>query len=136
MPNDHLTNLLVTRQLAQYPDAKLYNAASMLDEADRPKVPVRLVDNDWKRSRPATAWFDSAKPDAIHVSKNSPTFKSGNLPRLAATLAHESVHSNGEPNELPAYEKERSELLRLDPQNSSKRVRDIGALIEQFSKRQ
>jgi hypothetical protein len=117
--------------LVQYPDAKIYNAATMLNPEERPKIPIQMVHNDWRKSRPASMWFDSAKPDFIGVSADSPIYKANDRPRLAAALAHEAIHSGGELNEPPAYDKE-AEVLRRFGLGSSKRIKDIAEIKKRF----
>lgn len=120
-----------SKQLAQYPDARMYNAAAMLPAEERPKVPVRMVNNDWAKSRPTPMWFDSAKPDHISVSTGSPSYKKSDMPRLAAMLAHEAIHSGGQMDEIPGYEQESKVLHRLG-QGKSQRIKDIEEIKKRF----
>jgi len=122
---------IVNSRLAQYPDAKIYNAATMLAPEERPKVPVRMVNNDWAKSRPTPMWFDSAKPDHISVSTGSPSYKKGDMPRLAAMLGHEAIHSGGQMAEVPGYERETAILQRFGL-GSSQRIKDIEEIKKRF----
>jgi hypothetical protein len=131
-----LFDSLLMDELARFPDVKLYNASAKLTPEERPTVPVRLGDKDWN-IRPTNAWVDQREPGVIYVNKNAPIYQKGNLPRIAASLAHEALHANGaDLTEQKPYEREAAVLKRLDPKGSKKRIADIAVLIEQFRRLQ
>jgi hypothetical protein len=100
-----------TQEMAQYPDARLYKAASLLTPEERPTVPVSLYGG----SEPNVAYVPGDKK-GIFVNRNSRRLKDPNV--LAAKLAHEQIHVNGENDEIPAYEKELGVLRRLSKKNN------------------
>jgi hypothetical protein len=125
MPQEGLMmQAMLGNGLYQYPDVKLYNAAARLPKEYRPTVPVRMVETDWNK-RPTNAWIDNTKNDQINVSSTSKIYKDGDLDRLAGTLAHETVHTKGDPLEQEAYNTEAEVLRLLNPKKNKKRLEDI-----------
>lgn len=115
-----------SRELAMYPEERIYNAAGLLEEGERPTVPVRMRQNDWKK-RPTNAWVDNLNPSEINLSTTSPIYQNRDLPRLAATLGHEQIHIGGQPEERDAYEREASILRRTG--KNRKRLGDIDTIL-------
>jgi len=110
MPNTDqlLIDLLVNSQLAHYPDKKLYNAATLLTPEERPTAPVQLN----KRMMGAT-YNPNTRLITVGTKDAGSAYQSRHLRRLAALLAHEGVHSKGDPNEPAAYQQQIDTLKRL-----------------------
>lgn len=104
------------RQLIQYPDERLYNAAAKLRPEDRPTVPVRLFDDPkpvyQKFGMPPHNADGLVGPDkdTIYVSRKRPSY--GNPESLAALMAHEQAHVRGA-DETGARNKEYDVLKSL-----------------------
>lgn len=128
-PSKTLASLLINSRVAQYPDAKLYNAASLLNEEERPSAPVRLVDPDPQkhpifRVNPRVAGWASRRPDDPHIAINreSSDYKSSGGKWLAGILAHEAKHLKQDPTRMPeseAYAQQLSVLKRLGYDNDN-----------------
>jgi hypothetical protein len=132
---------LLNSGIGQYPDPKIYQAASLLQPAERPTVPVRPEHTKFSQGDQRIAWVDQIRdPGVIHMSQDSPAYKKQNFPALAAALAHEQVHvagqagQGGRPDlrEIPAFERERSVLQRLAPKQNQQRLKDIDHLIDYY----
>ena len=109
MPNtaELVLQLLLNSGLAQYPDPKLYQAATMLTPQERPTAPVTVYPKGMSK-----AAYDPAKHQ-IHVGGQGSVYKDKKVHRLAAALAHEGVHSKGNMDESAAYQQEVNTLKRL-----------------------
>lgn len=123
------SGMTATKQLAQYPDVNLYNAAKLLKPEERPTVPVRLYDDPDKLYReelqpsggvPLSARAVGVTPrtgDRMFLKRPSMEYNDPVL--LASKLAHEQVHvtqlrDNVQGKlELPAYEKEWDVISRF-----------------------
>jgi len=119
---DILTQAMLNSGLAQYPDAKLYNAAKLLLPEERPIVPVEMAQDDWRTKQGVEAQYfgeiNKYNPDRQRITvqrKGDPYKKFEKQPhRLAGILAHEAEHSKrNDPFEAPAYRKHKEVLLRL-----------------------
>ena len=107
---------LANSGLTQYPDKKLYKAATLLTPEERPKVPVKTMDlpnDDLLEGK-----FDKDKHE-IRVNRSSSYYKKKDPALLAAALAHEAEHARrvGQPDELaeaPAYQRQLDVLKRLN----------------------
>lgn len=117
-----------TQEMAQYPDARLYKAASKLKPEERPTVPVSLYADPEKLyqeylqpiggGRPTVGNIGFTSPDKKRIFINGNYKKLGNSSVLAAKLAHEQVHVGQEvQDEIPAYEKDLEVLKRLVGRN-------------------
>ncbi len=117
MPNipGLVISALLNGGITQYPDPQTYNAAKLLQPAERPTVPVRMVEpTDHYNHESARKGFVNAfvkEPrDTVYVSKRAPYLKD---PKgLAAVLAHEQRHVNGE-GEDQGYKTQYEVLKRL-----------------------
>lgn len=100
--------------LVQYPDTKLYKAATMLTPEERPTAPVKLRPSDKKTE--TEAMYDNRSGE-ISVMQGGKAYKDfdKNPQRLAAALAHEGEHvrQGQTPSEAPAYRKQVDVLNRL-----------------------
>lgn len=108
----------------QYPETSLYKAATHLTPAERPTVPVRVVDPkefyDGEAVRNKTVnGFTTPEKDHVYISKHSPMLKDPK--QLAGVMAHEQRHVMGD-SESPAYALQAAVLKRL---GSSKYMKDI-----------
>lgn len=88
------------KQLTQYPDVGLYNAAAKMKPEHRPTVPVRLYDDPepvykefGSKPNPLATAVVGPKKDKIYVNRKSNAY--GNRERLAGVLAHEQRHVEG-----------------------------------------
>lgn len=118
------------RELAMYPDTKVYRAAMMLPQSYRPG-PIKMVANDWK-GRPTNAWVDQLDRGHVNVSSTSPIYQKGDFDRLAASLAHEAIHQTGDTSEQRAYDREAEVLRMLGEKRNRKRLADIETLRERY----
>lgn len=112
------------QQLVQYPDVKLYNAAAKLRPEDRPIHPVRLIDPDpnkypvFRRKTNIEGMVDMSNK-RININRLGDGYKTGNIERLAGTLAHEAEHmrrlsvDNMDFAEGPAYERQYNALRKI-----------------------
>lgn len=89
--------------IAQYPDKKLYKAATMLKPEERPNIPVRMTDDYKKTYSDMGVNKNSSKfnepvaflsPDKSQIFINSKHKGYKNPETLSATLAHEGQHLN------------------------------------------
>jgi hypothetical protein len=87
-------------EVAQYPDTKLYGAASKLKPEDRPTVPVRLYDDPepiYKqfgyRPNKGAAGLVGGNKDTIYINRKNSAYKDPTS--LAAILGHEQEHVRG-----------------------------------------
>lgn len=112
--------------IAQYPDKRVYNAATRLLPDERPQFQVKAVDPDPQmypifRIKPhAEGITNAGKYRQILINKQSPAYKNDDL--LSAVLAHEAVHANHadtpeQYDEAPAYQKQYEVLNRLGYKN-------------------
>lgn len=93
-------NSSAPRELAQYPDERLYKSASLLKPEERPTVPVKLIDPDPKkypifRLNPNVAGLTDRINNQIWVNRNSEDYKKADKDPyyLSALMAHEQVHN-------------------------------------------
>jgi hypothetical protein len=114
-----LLNILLSSGLAQYPDKRLYNAATLLIPEERPTVPVEMVDNPWRAREGVNAQYfgeiNKYNPDRVRIAvqKRGRAYRDDKHPRrLAAVLAHEAEHGRGQ-EEAAAYQKQHDVLTRL-----------------------
>lgn len=122
--------------LAQYPDPKLYKAASLLKPEERvgsagmldPKHPILRI-------RPKTEMTVDFRNNKVLVNPNAEPYKNNDSKLLAALMAHEGVHLNHgtftndeHPDEGPAYQKQRDVLERLNYPNQ-KYMQELGRRI-------
>lgn len=129
-----------TQQILQYPDARLYKAATLLKPEDRPTIPVRLYDDPDKayaplgrKGNPRARAFTMPDRSAIHVYRKNPDF---NYPhRLAAILAHEQAHVANGPDEGQAYQKESQVAEEFGPKISKEHRRALKWLAGSWSKK-
>lgn len=123
MPNGELiAALMLNSGLAQYPDQRLYRAATMLKPEERPTVPVKVGDDKYRAINGtqasyygnAESKYNPEKMIHIRVQQRSPAYKDFDKrpQRLAAVLAHEGAHSRGL-EEAEAYQQEHDTLSRL-----------------------
>lgn len=99
---------LMNDGVAQYPDEKLYEAASLLTPEERPTAPVRI--QPYKLST-TEARYDPAGKD-IQLGRQGQAYR-GPIHRLAAALAHEGIHSRGDADEPAAYQRQHDVAKRL-----------------------
>jgi len=120
MPFNNLFGSRILGELAQYPDQKLYKAAGLLTEDERPKNPVRLMDPDPKKNylfklRPHTAGLADYRTNNIYITDRQS--EDNNDPRwLAGLMGHEAEHfkrQDKEGQEKEAYAKQLAILDRL-----------------------
>lgn len=145
---DLIANLLNSSGLTQYPDAKVYKAASMLKPEERPTAPVSVAERDPKkypilRVSPNTAAISHADPantlpPSVTVFKGTPAYDSQDPRMLAAQLAHEAIHVNRKDYaEVPAYEQEQKTLARLGfLRDNPEYVRNLSYRIAQLKKQE
>jgi hypothetical protein len=121
--DDMLASSTANQQVMQYPDAKIYKAASQLKPEDRPTVPVVPIDPDpvkypvYRHAKPG-AFAGIAQTSEgvkavgpIMVSKTSPEYNSNDPLQLASVIAHEAQHYKTGNAEEPAYNKAIEVLL-------------------------
>lgn len=117
-----LLSLMLNSGLAQYPDEKLYKAATLLTPEERPVAPVKVGDDKWRSINGTEAtYFGDAEgkynPEQmvhVRVQQRGKPYKDFNKRphRLAALLAHEGAHSRGL-GEAAAYQQQYDTLMRL-----------------------
>jgi hypothetical protein len=116
--------MMLNSGIAQYPDAKLYNAAKTLPAEERPNVPVKIKDQGWRVSRGQEAIFERQGPripeTQITVQQKSNAYKSFDKrpQRLAAVLAHEAMHDRGH-GEADAYQRQLDVLTRMGEKDNN-----------------
>jgi hypothetical protein len=110
MKGNLIADLMLNSGIAQYPDTKLYEAATLLTPEERPVAPVKVnkrrlgVQNELEgQYNPAT--------HQIEIGRHGQAYK--NSTRLAAALAHEAVHSKGITDEPTAYTAQHRVAKRL-----------------------
>jgi hypothetical protein len=107
--------------LIQYPDKRLYQAATMLEPEERPTVPVRFIEPDPAKNyifkvRPKTEGITDKASNQILVNSKAQSLSDPKM--LAALLAHEGEHAkhmgtDEQFNEGPAYQRQFDVLARL-----------------------
>lgn len=96
----------VVTPVAAQDDARVCRAVALLAPADRPTVPVVVVEDVQalyreRFGRPADPRVEAVYDDGrIYVNAKSPTYR--DRFKLAAVLAHEEVHARGIADEVPA----------------------------------
>lgn len=121
-------NSEIAKQLAQYPDVQLYNAAKLLEPEDRPVYPVRLLGKThplWRARPNADAMTDSSNKK-IYIARDHPNYRDPNT--LASMLGHEAVHSKGDLSEKESYlaQIRIATALGLDSEYIDKLRRNVG----------
>ena len=119
---DVIMQALANSGLVQYPDKKLYKAATLLTPEERPKRPVRVKDpKNFIGHGPTVVGFYDDVARNITINKKSSEYRDPQ--RLAATIAHEAEHERraGQPDidlEGPAYQRQLDVLQWLGFKNT------------------
>lgn len=139
-----LTNsMLLNSGLAQYPDEKLYNAATLLKPDERPTVPVHVAPNDPQqfyilKRQPKTEALTNDKASGtpgITVFKDTPSYDSPDTRLLAALLAHEAVHAKRDDyDERPAYQQQLKITSRLTGREYPELIKALQEQIVRLNK--
>jgi hypothetical protein len=136
---DYLSNLEASKQLMQYPDTRLYNAAALLKPEDRPRVPVRLFDDPdalyqtfgRAKGNPRVEAVVAPDKKSIFVNKKKDAYK--NKWRLAGVLAHEGWHErNSMEDEYGAKKHEVDILKGFGPRVNPEYMRGMDTFLKQL----